>query len=103
MSPEEYEASKRDLVETTLDALDKYVPNVRDRVDHAEASTPLTFEHYTHHVAGASFGTKFEGLRVSFDVPKQVSGLYHAGSVGHYHVGLAGRDELRPNGRWRRG
>ena len=27
-----------------LDALDKYVPNIRDRVDHVEASTPRTFE-----------------------------------------------------------
>ena len=40
LSEEEYQASKQDLVETTLDALDKYVPNVRERIDHAEASTP---------------------------------------------------------------
>jgi phytoene dehydrogenase-like protein len=90
LSPEDYEASKRDLVETTLDALDKYVPNVRDRIDHAEASTPLTFQHYTQHVAGASFGTKFEGLRVSFDLPKQIAGLYHAGSVGIIMSGWLG-------------
>ena len=61
----EYEESKRDLIETTLDALDKYVPNVRARIDHVEASTPVTFEHYTKHLNGASFGTKFEGLAVS--------------------------------------
>jgi phytoene dehydrogenase-like protein len=90
LSPEDYEASKQDLVETTLDALDKYVPNVRERIDHAEASTPLTFKHYTQHVAGASFGTKFEGLRVSFDLPKQIVGLYHAGSVGIIMSGWLG-------------
>jgi phytoene dehydrogenase-like protein len=90
LSPEDYEASKRDLIETTLDALDKYVPNVRERIDHAEASTPITFKHYTQHVAGASFGTKFEGLRVSFDVPKQIQGLYHAGSVGIIMSGWLG-------------
>jgi phytoene dehydrogenase-like protein len=90
LSPEEYLASKKDLVETTLDALDKYVPNIRERIDHAEASTPLTFQHYTQHVAGASFGTKFEGLRVSFDVPKQIEGLYHAGSVGIIMSGWLG-------------
>jgi phytoene dehydrogenase-like protein len=90
LSPEEYQASKHDLVETTLDALDKYVPNIRERIDHAEASTPLTFQHYTQHVAGASFGTKFEGLRVSFDVPKQIEGLYHAGSVGIIMSGWLG-------------
>ncbi len=87
---DEYQVSKKDLVETTLDALDKYVPNIRDRIAHAEASTPRTFQHYTQHVAGASFGTKFEGLKVSFDVPKQIEGLYHAGSVGIIMSGWLG-------------
>jgi phytoene dehydrogenase-like protein len=90
LGEEEYEASKRDLVETTLDALDKYVPNVRQRIDHAEAATPKTFEHYTHHVAGASFGTKFEGLAVSRGLPEQIAGLYHAGSVGIIMSGWLG-------------
>lgn len=90
LSEEDYAESKLDLVETTLDALDKYVPNVRERIDHAEASTPMTFKHYTQHVAGASFGTKFEGLRVSFDIPKQIEGLYHAGSVGIIMSGWLG-------------
>ena len=87
---EEYEASKRDLVETTLDALDKYVPNIRERIDHVEASTPVTFQHYTKHVNGASFGTKFEGLAVSRALPQQITGLYHAGSVGIIMSGWLG-------------
>jgi phytoene dehydrogenase-like protein len=90
LSPEEYEASKADLCETTLDALDKYVPNVRERLDHFEASTPMTFQHYTKHIAGASFGTKFEGLAVSRAIPQQVAGLYHAGSVGIIMSGWLG-------------
>jgi phytoene dehydrogenase-like protein len=77
-------------VETTLDQLDKYVPNVRERIDHAEAATPKTFQHYTQHVAGASFGTKFEGLAVSRALPEQVRGLYHAGSVGIIMSGWLG-------------
>jgi phytoene dehydrogenase-like protein len=89
-SKEEYESSKQDLVETTLDALDKYVPNIRERIDHAEASTPVTFQHYTQHVNGASFGTKFEGLAVSRALPQQVTGLYHAGSVGIIMSGWLG-------------
>jgi phytoene dehydrogenase-like protein len=87
---EDYEASKRDLIETTLDALDKYVPNVRERLDHVEASTPVTFQHYTKHVNGASFGTKFEGLAVSRALPQQITGLYHAGSVGIIMSGWLG-------------
>jgi phytoene dehydrogenase-like protein len=90
LNAEEYEASKKDLVETTLDALDKYVPNVRERIDHAEASTPVTFKHYTKHVSGASFGTKFEGLAVSRALPQQITGLYHAGSVGIIMSGWLG-------------
>jgi phytoene dehydrogenase-like protein len=90
LNAEDYEASKRDLVETTLDALDKYVPHVRERIDHVEASTPVTFRHYTQHVNGASFGTKFEGLAVSRALPQQITGLYHAGSVGIIMSGWLG-------------
>ena len=90
LSKEEYEASKKDLVETTFDALEQYVPNCRERIVHAEAATPITFEHYTKHDAGASFGTKFEGLEVSRTLPQQISGLYHAGSCGIIMSGWLG-------------
>jgi phytoene dehydrogenase-like protein len=90
LTPEDYAESKRDLCETTLTALDKYVPNIRERICHIEASTPLTFKHYTRHIAGASFGTKFEGLAVSRAIPQQVAGLYHAGSVGIIMSGWLG-------------
>jgi phytoene dehydrogenase-like protein len=90
LSREEYERSKRELVESTLDALARYIPNVRGLVEHAEASTPLTFRHYTRHPNGASFGTKFEGLAVSRAIPQQVRGLFHAGSVGIIMSGWLG-------------
>ena len=90
LGKEEYEASKQDLIETTLDAVEVYVPNIRERLDHVEAATPVTFEHYTQHVHGASFGTKFEGLEVSRGLPDQIAGLYHAGSVGIIMSGWLG-------------
>jgi phytoene dehydrogenase-like protein len=90
LSREDYEASKRELVETTLEAITRYVPDIRQKLDHAEASTPLTFRHYTRHLNGASFGTKFEGLAVSRAIPEQVGGLYHAGSVGIIMSGWLG-------------
>ncbi len=68
----------------------KYIPNIREILDHAEASTPLTFRHYTKHVQGASFGTKFEGLAVSRAIPQQIAGLFHAGSVGIIMSGWLG-------------
>ncbi len=86
----DYLASKQDLVETTIDALETYLPGVRDKIDRAEAATPRTFRHYTQHEMGASFGTKFEGLGVSRELPKQVGGMYHAGSVGIIMSGWLG-------------
>jgi phytoene dehydrogenase-like protein len=90
LPPHDYAAQKRALCESTLDSLEKYIPQIRTRVAHVEASTPRTFWHYTHHVAGASFGTKFEGLAVSRDLPKQIAGLFHAGSVGIIMSGWLG-------------
>ncbi|MCA9184990.1 MAG: NAD(P)/FAD-dependent oxidoreductase, partial [Planctomycetales bacterium] len=87
---DEYQASKQQLIESTLDAVEKYVPNIRSRVHHVEAATPRTFAHYTQHIHGASFGTKFEGLPVSRGLPEQVAGLYHAGSVGIIMSGWLG-------------
>lgn len=49
-----------------------------------------TFEHYTRHIHGASFGTKFEGLAVSRGLPQQIAGLFHAGSVGIIMSGWLG-------------
>jgi len=86
----EYAEQKGRLIEGTLDALEKFVPQIRQRVDHVEAATPRTFEHYTRHVQGANFGTKFEGLSVSRSLPEQVAGLYHAGSCGIIMSGWLG-------------
>ena len=90
LNEQDYEASKKDLVETTVDALEKYIPGIRNKIDRAEAATPRTFNHYTQHEMGASFGTKFEGLGVSRALPQQVGGMYHAGSVGIIMSGWLG-------------
>lgn len=86
----DYRHAKQELVENTLNAFEKYVPDLRAKVDHVEAATPRTFEFYTRHLAGATFGTKFEGLQVSMDLPRQVPGLFHAGSVGIIMSGWLG-------------
>lgn len=90
LSEPDYEAAKKDLIESTLDCLQRYVPNIRAQVDHVEASTPRTFQFYTRHLRGSSFGTKFEGLGVSKKLPEQVHGLFHAGSVGIIMSGWLG-------------
>jgi phytoene dehydrogenase-like protein len=85
-----YEREKAHLIESTLIALEGYLPGVRDRIDHVEAATPRTFQFYTQHWRGASFGTKFEGLRTSMELPAQVEGLFHSGSVGIIMSGWLG-------------
>ena len=87
---EQYAADKQTLCDGTITCLEKYVPDIRQKIEWVEASTPRTFEHYTRHLAGASFGTKFEGLKVSQSLPQQVHGLFHAGSVGIIMSGWLG-------------
>jgi len=90
LNPEEYRQAKQDLIDETLEALAKFIPGIAGKIDYAEAATPLTFRRYTLHGDGASFGTKFEGLAVSTELPKQIGGLFHAGSVGIIMSGWLG-------------
>jgi phytoene dehydrogenase-like protein len=86
----EYEEAKRGLIERSVAALEKFIPGVRGKIDWMEAATPRTIERYTTHLGGPSFGTKFEGLKVSMDLPERLPGLYHAGSVGIIMSGWLG-------------
>ncbi len=89
-TPSEYTAAKERLIDDTLNALEKYIPGIRAKIDYAEAATPLTFQRYTLHGNGSSFGTKFEGLKVSMALSEEVGGLFHAGSVGIIMSGWLG-------------
>lgn len=86
----EYDQQKRRLIDESIAALERYIPGVRQRIDWSEAATPRTIERYTTHLGGTSFGTKFEGLKVSMDLPEALPGLYHAGSVGIIMSGWLG-------------
>jgi all-trans-retinol 13,14-reductase len=90
LSDEEYEREKQRLIDESVTALEKYIPGVRAKIDWMEAATPRTIERYTTHSSGTSFGTKFEGLKVSMDLPEKLPGLFHAGSVGIIMSGWLG-------------
>ena len=90
LSDEDYEREKRRLIDESIAALERYIPGVGAKIDWKEAATPRTIERYTTHFGGTSFGTKFEGLKVSMDLPEQLPGLYHAGSVGIIMSGWLG-------------
>ena len=82
--------AKETLKQRSLAALERFVPHATDKISWIEVATPRTFQRYTQHWEGASFGTKFEGLKVSMELPQHVHGLYHAGSVGIIMSGWLG-------------
>ena len=86
----DYQREKARLVEESIGALERYIPGVRAKIDWSEAATPRTIERYTTHQGGTSFGTKFEGLKVSMELSENLPGLYHAGSVGIIMSGWLG-------------
>ncbi|HRE04267.1 MAG TPA: FAD-dependent oxidoreductase [Opitutaceae bacterium] len=90
LSEADYDHHKARLVEESLVALERFIPGVRAKIDWTEAATPRTIERYTTHARGTSFGTKFEGLKVSMDLPSVLPGLFHAGSVGIIMSGWLG-------------
>lgn len=86
----EYEAHKKRLIDESLAALERFIPGITGKIDWTEAATPRTIERYTTHLRGTSFGTKFEGLKVSMELSENLPGLYHAGSVGIIMSGWLG-------------
>jgi phytoene dehydrogenase-like protein len=90
LAEEEYKAEKEKMIEETLVCLEKYIPDIRNKIDFVDAATPRTVKKFVHHESGTSFGTKFEGLDVSMNLHKEVDGLFHAGSVGIIMSGWLG-------------
>ena len=90
LSEEEYRPKKPVFLKSVLVNLESFIPGVRDKIDHIEAATPRTVNYYTKSMQGTSFGTKFEGLKVSMELSDQIEGLYHAGSVGIIMSGWLG-------------
>ncbi len=90
LDKEAYKAAKQAMIERCFVDLERYIPGIRTKVDWVEAATPRTFNRYTLHTRGTSFGTKFEGLGISRSIFKAVPGLFHVGSVGIIMSGWLG-------------
>lgn len=90
MTDAQYKKAKEDMIERCFDDLERYIPGIRNKCDWVEAATPMTFNRYTLHTKGTSFGTKFEGLDVSRNLFKVLPGLFHVGSVGIIMSGWLG-------------
>ncbi len=85
-----YAQAKEAMIERCFLDLERYIPGVREKVDTVESATPKTFNRYTLHTRGTSFGTKFEGLDISRSLFREVGGLFHVGSVGIIMSGWLG-------------
>ncbi|GHV20117.1 phytoene dehydrogenase [Planctomycetales bacterium] len=90
LNDDEYYELKAAYTADAVKHLQKYVPNIEHLIDHLEVATPRTFRRYTGHLGGASFGTKFEGLKVSEGLPKFIPGMYHTGSCAIIMSGWLG-------------
>lgn len=90
LSEPEYHEMKAAYAADAVKHLQKYLPNAEQIIDHLEVATPLTFRRYTGHLGGASFGTKFEGLKISENLPQIISGMYHTGSCAIIMSGWLG-------------
>jgi phytoene dehydrogenase-like protein len=90
LADEEYKAAKEEMIERSLVDFERYIPDIRSKIDWLEAATPKTFNRYTLHTKGTSFGTKFPGLDISRKIFKVVPGLFHVGSVGIIMSGWLG-------------
>lgn len=85
-----YKREKDRVAQESINCLERFVPGIREKLDWVETATPRTVHKYTKHAMGTSFGTKFEGLKISMGLSDQVKGLYHAGSVGIIMSGWLG-------------
>ncbi len=90
LNDEAYKREKEALIKGSVTALERLVPGISAKIDHLEAATPRTVNRYVRHIGGTSFGTKFEGLKVSQALPEHLHGLFHAGSVGIIMSGWLG-------------
>ena len=90
---EEYEAVKQRMMERLLDYVEQRLPGLRDLVQYAELSTPLTVKSFTGHPGGMIYGQQCDRSRVlenSWQCGTSLRNLYLTGAdVGMPGVGGA--------------
>ena len=85
----DYSALKERVARGMLDLAESAAPGLSDLVDYLEVSSPLTYEHYTAHPAGAFYGPPATPLRYRSDplgprtaIPRLFLSGQDAGSTG---------------------
>ena len=78
----EYENTKKDISERLLEHLFNHLPNLRDKIDYYELSSPLTTKHFVNYQKGELYGIDHSPQRFEqkFLRPKtNIKGLYLTG------------------------
>jgi phytoene dehydrogenase-like protein len=81
--PQDYEAMKDYLAEKILDAIERFVPGLREHVVYRSVATPLTNIHYLHATRGAIYGVEHTLGNLgpfSFPVRTALPGLFQCGA-----------------------
>jgi phytoene dehydrogenase-like protein len=79
----DYARLKEDLAERILDAIESFVPGLREHVVFRAVGTPLTNMHYLHATRGGIYGTEKTLGNLgpfSFSVETHIRGLYQCGA-----------------------
>jgi len=92
-SPEQYERSKKDLIETTLDDLDRYVPDIRQRIVWERDYRPTDWQTDINATLGTAFGSLAQGFfQSSYFRPhnkaRDIQGLYFVGQGTYPGIGM---------------
>ena len=81
LSPKDYEKQKTQITEHFLKRLEALIPGVRDSIEHLEAGTPKTIQHYTRNPGGSVYGfAQLQGQagRRRFNNSIGIKNLYYA-------------------------
>jgi all-trans-retinol 13,14-reductase len=81
--PEDYEAMKAYLSDKILDAVQRFVPGLRERIVFQTLGTPLTNIHYLHATRGGMYGTENTIRNLgpfAFPVRTPIPGLFQCGA-----------------------
>ncbi|MBI3184398.1 MAG: NAD(P)/FAD-dependent oxidoreductase [Myxococcales bacterium] len=90
---EAYRARKREVMEAMLRSVEREIPGIRDRIEHAELATPHTMARYTLNPAGAVYGAASVEAQTGRRRPDNrtpVRGLYLAGAWSQPGGGFTG-------------
>ena len=82
--PERYKAEKEAVCEAVLDALERRIPGICDKVEMRDVATPVTWNRYTGNWRGSYEGWLPSGKNLMMQMKKTLPGLDRFHMIGHW-------------------